>query len=48
MKQVLLLIVLFISVEGFAQKSLDNELLLQTPNCENVAFNSSRLIEKVF
>jgi len=48
MKQVLLLIVLFISVEGFAQKSLDNELLLQTPNCENVAFNSSRLIEKYF
>jgi hypothetical protein len=48
MNKVLLFVVLLISTAAFAQRNIDQELLVQTPNCENVAFNSSRLIEHYF
>jgi hypothetical protein len=48
MKKVLFLIVLLATMSTFAQNNIDKELLSQTPNCENVAFNSSRLIEHYF
>lgn len=38
----------FVSVTTFAQNNIDRELLIQTPNCESVAYNSSRLIERYF
>lgn len=48
MKNVLLLITFLISISVIAQTNIDKELLAQTPNCENVAFNSSRLIDRYF
>jgi hypothetical protein len=48
MRQALLILAFFVCLTGFAQKNIDSELLLQTPNCENVAFNSSRLIDRYF
>jgi hypothetical protein len=48
MKKILLSIVLLFSISTFAQNNIDKELLIQTPNCESVAYNSSRLIERYF
>jgi hypothetical protein len=48
MKRVLFFLVFIVSAATFAQNNIDKELLTQTPNCENVAFNSSRLIERYF
>jgi hypothetical protein len=48
MKKILLNIVLLFSITTFAQNNIDRELLIQTPNCENVAYNSSRLIDIYF
>lgn len=48
MKLTLLFIAFIVCLSGFAQRNIDSELLLQTPNCENVAFNSSRLIDRYF
>lgn len=48
MKQVLFIIVVFLSSTVFAQRGIDHELLLQSPNCETVAFNSSRLVDRYF
>jgi len=48
MKNVLLFIAFLISISSIAQTNIDKELLAQTPNCENVAFNSSRLIDRYF
>ena len=48
MKRALFFLVFFVSAATFAQNNIDKELLTQTPNCENVAFNSSRLIERFF
>ncbi len=31
-----------------AQRNIESELLSQSPNCENVAYNSSRLIDRYF
>jgi hypothetical protein len=48
MNRALLFVLLLISTTAFAQRNIDQELMVQTPNCENVAFNSSRLIEHYF
>lgn len=48
MKKNLLCILFLFSLTTFAQNNIDRELLAQTPNCENVAFNSSRLIDRYF
>lgn len=48
MKRALFILLLFVSTATFAQNNIDKELLTQIPNCENVAFNSSRLIERFF
>jgi len=48
MKNVLLFIAFLISISAIAQTNIDKELLAQTPNCENVAFNSSRLVDRYF
>lgn len=48
MKNVLLLATFLISLFANAQTNIDKELLAQTPNCENVAYNSSRLIDRYF
>jgi hypothetical protein len=47
MRRVLIIIFVLISTSAFAQ-NIDQKLLVQTPNCENVAFNSARLIEHYF
>jgi len=48
MKNVLFLFAFLISFSVIAQTNIDKELLSQTPNCENVAYNSSRLIDQYF
>lgn len=48
MKQVLFIIAALLSSTVFAQRNIDQELLLQSPNCETVAFNSSRLVDRYF
>ena len=48
MKIVLILATILISLFANAQTNIDKELLAQTPNCENVAYNSSRLIDRYF
>jgi hypothetical protein len=47
MNRVLIIISVLLSTAAFAQ-NIDQKLLVQTPNCENVAFNSARLIEHYF
>ncbi len=46
-KRVLFIFSVFLSTAAFAQ-NIDQKLLVQSPNCENVAFNSARLIEYYF
>ena len=48
MKLFSVLICVFFAVTVFAQRNIESELLSQSPNCENVAYNSSRLIDRYF
>lgn len=48
MKNVFLFIAVLISISVFAQTNIEKELLIQTPNCENVAYNSSRLVDRYY
>ena len=48
MKFFLVLICVFLSAAVFAQRNIERELLYQSPNCENVAYNSSRLVDRYF
>jgi len=49
MKQVVLLLALVFSVSNLvAQSDLESLLMKQSPNCENVAFNSAQLINMYF
>lgn len=48
MYRILTAIFLFVTVTAFAQRNIDEKLLAQSPNCESVAYNSSRLVEYYF
>ncbi len=48
MKLIMVFICLCLTFSTFAQRNIESELLQQTPNCENVAYNSSRLIDSYF
>lgn len=48
MKIILVFICFCLTFSAFAQRNIESELLQQTPNCENVAYNSSRLIDSYF
>jgi hypothetical protein len=36
------------TISVFAQRNIENELLHQSPNCENVAYNSAQLVDRYF
>ncbi|MBL7973009.1 MAG: hypothetical protein JNL03_15940 [Prolixibacteraceae bacterium] len=48
MKRITFLLAFVLSVSVYAQRNIEQELLLRTPNCESVAYNSARLAEQYF